>query len=365
MDFDNQADKAWLLNVQRKLYRWSQETPEGAYRDVWNWVTDPRNLRCAWRTIAGNKGKRTPGVDGLTVVSIAAGDGGVPLFLEELREALRNGSYRPSPARRKWIPKPGRPGKFRPLGIPTVADRVAQCAVKNILEPIFEASFWQVLYGFRPGRGCHGALEHIRQTIRPRRTGADGMRRDMPYQWVIEGDIKSCFDHIGHHFLMERVRVSVADRRVNRLIVRFLKAGGLEDFIYSPTATGTPQGGVLSPLLTNIALSAIEERYWWWVRHPHDPRFRTDGVRRAADRRKRDRQAGRPVFNPVRYADDFVIFVSGTYAEAAAEKQALAEWLREEMGLTLSEQKTRITALTEGFRFLGCRVRLKWDDRYG
>ena len=121
MDFDNQADKAWLLGVQRKLYQWSKGTPECAYGDAWNWVTDPRNLRCAWHSIAHNKGRRTPGVDGSTVASIAAGEGGVPLFLDGLREALRNDSYRPSPARRKWIPKPGRPGKFRPLGIPTVA----------------------------------------------------------------------------------------------------------------------------------------------------------------------------------------------------------------------------------------------------
>ena len=365
MDFDNQADKAWLLNVQRKLYQWSKGTPEGAYGDVWNWVTDPRNLRCAWHSIAQNKGRRTPGIDGLTVAKIAAGDGGVPLFLDELREGLRNGSYRPSPARRKWIPKPGRPGKFRPLGIPTVADRVVQCAVKNILEPIFEARFWQVSYGFRPGRGCQGALEHIRQTIRPFKIAADGKHRDPPYQWVIEGDIEGCFDNIGHHHLMDRVRKSCADRKVNRLIVRFLKAGVLEDFVYNPTATGTPQGGVLSPLLANIALSVIEERYWRWVRLPHDPKLRTDGARRAAVRRIKERRAGRLVLYPVRYADDFVILVSGSYEDAFAERQALAEWLREETGLTLSEEKTRVTALTEGFRFLGCLVRLKWDDRYG
>ena len=365
VDSDNQADMAWLLGVQRKLYRWSKETPEGAYGDVWNWVTDPRNLRCAWHTIAQNKGKRTPGVDGLTVAKIADGDGGVPLFLDELREALRNGSYRPSPARRKWIPKPGKPGKFRPLGIPTVADRVVQCAVKNILEPIFEARFWQVSYGFRPGRGCHGALEHIRLTIRTRKSRTDGQLRDPPYQWVIEGDIEGCFDNLSHHHLMDRVRKSCADRKINRLIVRFLKAGVLEDIRYNPTTTGTPQGGVLSPLLANIALSAIEERYWWWVRHPHDPNIRTDGARMAATRRYRDREAGRPVFYPVRYADDFLIFVAGSYDDAAAEKQALADWLHEEMGLTLSEEKTRITKLTEGFRFLGCRVRLKGDDRSG
>ncbi len=143
MDSGNQAPQAWLLGVQRKLYQWSRENPEEPYCDLWNWVTDPRNLYMAWRTIAGNRGKRTPGIDGATVEKIATGIG-VDRLLHELREELRAGEYRPSPARRKWIPKPGKPGKFRPLGIPTVKDRVVQCAVKQVLEPIFEARFWPV-----------------------------------------------------------------------------------------------------------------------------------------------------------------------------------------------------------------------------
>ena len=167
VDSDYQAEQAWLLGVQRKLYQWSWENPTEPYRDLWNWVTDPRNLRCAWRSIATNKGKRTSGVDGETVESIVSRLG-VDAFLDGLRNELRQRSYCPSPARRVWIPKRGKPGKFRPLGIPTVADRVVQCAVKQVLEPIFEARFWHVSYGFRPGRGCHGALEHIRQTIMPR-----------------------------------------------------------------------------------------------------------------------------------------------------------------------------------------------------
>ena len=167
MDSDNQAPQAWLLSVQRKLYQWSRENLETPYRDLWNWVTDPRNLYMAWKTIAGNRGKQTPGVDGATVEKIATGKG-VGLFLHELREELRSGDYRPSPARRKWIPKPGKPGKFRPLGIPTVKDRVVQCAVKQVLEPIFEARFWPVSYGFRPGRGSQACLEHIRVTIQSR-----------------------------------------------------------------------------------------------------------------------------------------------------------------------------------------------------
>jgi len=365
VDSGNQTAQVWLLGVQRKLYQWSREHPEEPYCDLWNWVTDPRNLQMAWKTIAGNRGKRTPGVDGETVASIASGIGTME-FLRKLREELRSGDYRPSPARRKWIAKPGKPGKFRPLGIPTVKDRVVQCAVKQVLEPIFEARFWPVSYGFRPGRGSQACLEHIRVTIRSRgKPAADGRRHNAPYQWVIEGDIEGCFDNIGHHPLMKRVRHGVADRKVNRLLVRFLKAGVLEDVSYSPTDTGTPQGGVLSPLLANIALGVIEERYQDWVKRPESPELKSDGIKLAAIRRDKDRRAGRPVFYPVRYADDFLIFVSGTEADALAEKQALATYLHEAMGLTLSPEKTRITALTEGCRFLGCRVRLKWDDRFG
>jgi RNA-directed DNA polymerase len=222
VDSDNQAAQAWLLGVQRKLYQWSREHPDEPYGDMWNWIIDPRNLHMAWRTIAGNRGKRTPGVDGETVASIAS-DLGSASFLWGLREELRAGTYRPSPARRKWIAKPGKPGKFRPLGIPTVKDRVVQCAVKQILEPIFEARFWPVSYGFRPGRGSQACLEHIRLTIQSRgKPAADGRRHKAPYQWVIEGDIEACFDNIGHHPLMERVRLGVADIKVTRLIVQFL-----------------------------------------------------------------------------------------------------------------------------------------------
>ena len=160
VDSGNKAPQAWLLGVQRKLYQWSRENPGEPYGDLWNWVTDPRNLHMAWRTIAGNRGRRTPGVDGATVEKIATGIG-VDKFLQGLREELRSGDYRPSPARRKWIAKPGKPGKFRPLGIPTVKDRVVQCAVKQVLEPIFEADFQPVSYGFRPRRRAHDAIAEI------------------------------------------------------------------------------------------------------------------------------------------------------------------------------------------------------------
>ena len=223
MDSNNQADSTWLLSIQRKLYQWSSEHPDDQYRDLWNWMTDLRNLRCAWRTVSTNRGRRSAGVDGNTVAGIRR-DIGEEHFLKALRHDLRQGRYYPQPCRRKWIPKPGKPGKFHPLGIPTVKDRVVQGAVKNILEPIFEASFWHVNYGFRPGRGCHGALEHIRMTIRPCAKAEDGRRHDPPYAWVIEGDIKGCFDHLSHHLLMQRLRPRIGDRKATQLICKFLKA---------------------------------------------------------------------------------------------------------------------------------------------
>ena len=367
MDTDQRADRAWLLGVQRKLYQWSREHPGETYRELWNWVTDIRNLRCAWNRVSQNRGHRTPGIDGQTVGKIRRRLG-EEAFLEGLRCELRAGAFTPSPCRRKLIPKVGKPGQFRPLGIPTVTDRVVQCAVKQLLEPIVEARFWHVSYGFRPGRGCHGALEHIRMAMRPRRRNdADGKRHDPPYQWVIEGDIKGCFDHIDHHLLMNRVRRHCGDRKVNRLLVQFLKAGVLAEDQFLRTDAGTPQGGIISPLLANIALSIIEERYERWVNHQtkRQARRTSSGIKAALEARSTDRRSGRNVFFPIRYADDFVVLVCGTEAQAQAERTALEAVLMDSMGLTLSPEKTRITALTRGFEFLGHRVRLRWDPRYG
>jgi group II intron reverse transcriptase/maturase len=366
VDTDLQADQAWVLGVQRKLYQWSQANPDDAWRDLWNWVTDLRTLRLSWQRVASNRGARSAGVDGLTVRRIQTRVG-VQRFLEQVRTELRSGTYRPSPSKRVLIPKPGKPGQFRALGVPTVTDRVVQGAVKLILEPIFEAQFWRVSYGFRPGRNAHGALEHIRRSILPRRRDQDGRRRKLPYTWVIEGDIKGCFDNINHHLLLNRLRQRVADRKTVRLVKKFLEAGVLSESSFLRTNAGTPQGGILSPLLSNIALSAIEERYERWVDHRSKLQARRtcDGVQAANSARQRDRNAGRPVFFPVRYADDFIILVSGTEADARTEAGALADHLRAETGLELSPEKTKITPMDPGFEFLGFYVHMRWDRRFG
>jgi group II intron reverse transcriptase/maturase len=236
-----------------------------------------------------------------------------------------------------------------------------------LLEPIFEAQFWNVSYGFRPGRSTHGALEHIRRAIQPRKRDLDGHRRRLPYPWIIEGDIKGCFDNLSHHHLLSRLRQRVADRNVVRLIGQFLKAGILAEDQFLRTDNGTPQGGIASPLLANIALSAIEERYERWVYHrtPIQNYRPSDGKAAAHNARARDRAAGRCVFLPVRYADDFVVLVSGAQEDAMAEKSALADYLRRTTGLELSPEKTKVTAMTNGFEFLGFHVTMRWDKRYG
>jgi RNA-directed DNA polymerase len=366
VDTDHQADEAWILSVQCKLHQWSKANPDDSWRDMWGWLTDLRMLRHAWRRVASNRGRRSAGVDGMTVGDIQR-RGGEHRFLERLQTELRSGAYRPSPSRRKLIPKAGKPGQFRPLGIPTVKDRVVQGAVKALMEPIFEAQFWNVSYGFRPGRSTHGALEHIRMALLPHKRDQDGRRSRLPYSWIIEGDIKGCFDNLSHHHLLTRLRARVADKKVVRLVGQFLKAGVLAEDQFVRTEAGTPQGGIVSPILANIALTAIEERYERWTCHRTKLRAHreSDGVTAARATRASDRRRGRCVFYPVRYADDFLVLVSGTQEDALAEKSALAEHLRQSTGLELSPEKTRVTAVTDGFEFLGFHVTMRWDKRYG
>ena len=362
----SQSDKDWLQSVQRKLYTRGKNGLDYVFDKLWGLITDPCNLRIALERVARNKGHRTAGVDGVTVQRIVR-EGGDE-FLRKLRIELRAGSYRPQPVRRVLIPKIGQPGKFRPLGIPTVKDRVVQAAMKQVLEPIFEADFYPVSYGFRPGKGVHGALEHLRVLLRPRPTGSTVEKR-LPYQWAIEGDIKGCFDHIDHHGLMVRIRRRVSDSKVGRLIVAFLKAGILSREQFSRSEVGTPQGGILSPLLANIALSVIEERYERHVWPRRTPTIRTDAAeiqKRAMSFRSLDRRRGGIVCFPIRYADDFIILVGSasnsneSMREAATEeKTKLATVLKEQLGLELSEAKTLVTPVTEPMRFLGHHVRVR------
>jgi RNA-directed DNA polymerase len=221
--------------MQAKLHRWAVADPGRRFDDLFNFVYDPATLVVAFARVAGNQGARTPGVDGFTVADIEE-IVGVPGFLDDLRVQLKEGTFRPLPVRERKIPKPGGSGKVRRLGIPTIADRVVQAALKLVLEPIFEADFLPVSYGFRPRRRPHDAIAEIHHF------GTRG------YRWVLDADIEACFDSISHPALLERVRARVKDKRVLTLVKAFLKAGVLTELgDRQDTTTGTPQGGIMTP----------------------------------------------------------------------------------------------------------------------
>jgi RNA-directed DNA polymerase len=324
--------EARVLGIQTKLHHRATDDPGRRFDDLFNLVCDPAFLLVAWRRVKGNKGARTAGVDGRTAfyVSAVRGEDG---YLADLRAELKARRFRPLPVAERLIPKPG--GSKRRLGIPTVADRVVQAALKLVLEPIFEADFQPCSYGFRPGRRAQDTIAEIHHlTSRP-----------AGYEWVLEGDITACFDTIDHTALIQRVRRRIGDRRVLALIKAFCKAGILtQDGARQDTITGTPQGGILSPLLANIALSVLDEHFTaaW------------EGFGPPWTRKKRTRK-GLGTWRLVRYADDFVVLVKGTRAHAQALWEQAAAVLAP-MGLRLSVAKTRITHIDEGFDFLGFRI---------
>ncbi len=330
-----------VLGIQTKLHRWAVADRGRRFADLFNLVVDPAFLVMAWNRVRENKGAKTAGIDGATAWSIENSERGVTGFLTELRTSLKGRSFRPVPVRTAMIPKAG--GKVRRLGIPTVRDRVVQASLKLVLEPILEADFDPCSYGFRPRRRCQDAIEEIRYLA------ARG------YEQVFEGDIAACFDEISHPALMDRLRTRIADRRVLALVKAFLKAGLLDELRdFQDTITGTPQGGILSPLLANLALSVLDEHFRarWEAMGTQIQRFR-------ATRR------GAATYRLIRYADDFVVMVFGT-RQHAENLYGEIETVLSQVGLRLAPDKAHVTRIDEGFDFLGFRIhrhRQKGSDR--
>jgi RNA-directed DNA polymerase len=331
-----------VAGMQAKLHRWAAADPGRRFDDLFNLVHDPATLFVAFCRVAGNQGANTPGVDGVTagyVEQVA----GVPGFLDDLRAAVKDGSFWPLPVREQMIPKPGGPGKLRRLGIAAIADRVVQAALKLVLEPIVEADFKPCSYGFRPKRRAQDAIAEIHYY------GTRG------YRWVLDADIEAAFDNLSHTAVMDRVPKRVKDKRVLALVKAFLKAGVLTEFgEHRDTLTGTPQGGILSPLIFNIALSALDE-------HLTAP-WEAGGAMPAEYRRAARRRKGLPNWRVVRYADDFAVLTDGTGQDAGALREEIAGVLAT-LGLGLSQAKTRVVHLSEGFSFLG--FRLQWRRKRG
>jgi RNA-directed DNA polymerase len=331
-----------VLEIQTKLHRWAGEDKTRRFEDLFNFVADPSFLLVAWDRVRGNTGGRSPGVDGMTVARVQGRAGGVVAFLDEIRTALRQRTFRPLPVRERMIPKPN--GKTRRLGIPSVTDRVVQAAVKLVLEPIFEVDFMPASYGFRPKRRAQDAIAEIHYLTSGKRS----------YHWVLDADVEACFDNIDHTALMDRVRRRIGDKHVLALVKAFLKAGILTELgVQEERSTGTPQGGILSPLLANIALSVLDEHVaaQW-------------GTQTERAKKKRHGQAN---YRIVRYADDFVILVAGNRAHVEQIREEISDVLSR-IGLRLSPAKTSIVHIDEGFEFLGFRIQRRrkrgTDKRY-
>lgn len=370
-----------VTEEMKHLHKLAGQNPSKRFVNLWKNLISVEWLAQAWEQIRRNRGSQTAGIDKMTDEKIDLE------LIHKLAEKLKQGTYRPKPVRRVLIPKTN--GKTRPLGIPTLEDRIVQQSLRMLLEPIFEADFRYCSHGFRQGLSCQTAIRDV-------------VRHYSNSSWIIEGDIKGCFDNIPHGKLIERISRRVADERILQLCWQFLRAGYLEQWNYHRTYSGTPQGGIISPLFANIFLHQLDEfledelsanilQTKQEINSRRNPEYRKlenkitqlrrklkaekelDGRTVVQELRELERERRKiPYFDKekrhpgkiwyVRYADDFVILVAGNKEETEGIKEQIKTKLSD-IGLTLSEEKTRLTHWSQPVHFLGYQIQGKQRAR--
>ena len=320
-----------MAEKQRFLAKTASEHPDHRFTNLYDLLHWDCWMHTAAERVLARPGSQTDGVDRVTRKAFKED---YERQMTALIDQLKRKTYKPQPVRRVYIPK--HDGKKRPLGIPALRDRIVQEALRAILDPIYESDFHPHSYGFRKGRCTMDAIAVLMPTF----------NTSLKHYYVIEGDLQSYFDTVHHRTLMKLLRRRLKDRALLDLLWKFLKAGVMEGGLFGRTESGVPQGGVISPLLANVYLNEFDQ--WAAAQWDLDP-----------NTRQGRRRAGLGNYKMVRYADDFVVVSNGPIAEVKATKQAIQQFLENELHLTLSEEKTVITHVNNGFDFLGFHIQRK------
>jgi len=332
--------------MQHKFATWAENDQTRRFDRLLRLVANREWLAQAARIVLASSGARTPGIDGMDKRRL---QGNLAKHLDDLQADLLGGTYCPKPVKRIYIPKAN--GKLRPLGIPTLTDRIVQRAMLMVMEPIWESDFHRCSYGFRPERSVHHAVRTVRIQLQD---GSDPKGR-----WIIEGDLASYFDTVHHRLLLKCVRRRVRDKRFVDLLWRILRAGHIDRGLFRASSEGVPQGGVLSPLLSNIMLHEFDV---WLEAKYLNKKARKDrwawnfGIKKGRPIAVRENRQWKPAVAYCRYADDFVVIVKGTKAHAEEIRDECRIFLEGDLKLTLNMDKTHITHVNDGFVFLGHRI---------
>lgn len=319
--------------MQRKLATWTATDNSYKVNRLLRLISHPEWLAEAAKITLSSQGANTPGIDGITKRHLQKG---LTQYLLKIKEELLAGTYQPMPARRVYIPKAN--GKQRPLGIPTLRDRIVQRAMVMAMEPIWENDFHSLSYGFRPERSVHHAIRTVKIQL------TDISETITRGRWVIEGDLSSYFDTVHHKLLMQCVRKRISCKRFNNLLWQFIKAGHVERNLFCASSQGVPQGGVISPLLSNIMLNEFDQyldKCYLGEKARKDRWYWNNSIKIGRKSAKEANWQWKPAVAYCRYADDFLLAIKGNKQDAERVREECRDFLEGKLKLTLNMEKNQ------------------------